>query len=304
MRGRARLSLLLHVSVLAAAVWATPASAQGLNWFYCYAPNPATGTVLVSDAQPIGPVSERGGYGREFSTYLNARGKLPAGSQVYCVMRATEQEVRRGQQELAARCDECGGASKFEHVVWPRGGKSVRQVLAGGGAAQSPAPVTQAQVAVETPPVEGAGVFIMARTDQTEIVYVANEDNGRFLTRFKADQKGGQWTWMLDNDRCSGWLAVAYATNGSKRQYFVARGSPDQGQASRKALAAAEEYAHAQGGGWLSGVLSSFQNEYRHRGGDLSRGVIRAVGQELVKQLGVGDSCTEFRNGTTVGVRG
>lgn len=288
--------------VLLAALWGTPASAQGLNWFYCYAPNSATGKVLVSDPQPIGPVSERGGYGREFSTYLAARGKLPAGSQVYCVMRATEQEIRRGQQELAARCDECGGARQFEHVTWPRGGKSVRQVLAGGGTATTTTPPAKPGVVVETTPAEGTGVYIMARTDQTGIVYVANEENGRFLTRFKADQKGGQWTWMLSNDQCSGWLAVAYATNGSERQYFVARGSPDEGQASRKALEAAESHVQIKGGGWLSGVLVAFRNEYRHPEADFSAGVIAGVRDEIAKQ--VVDRCAEFRDGTTVGVRG
>jgi hypothetical protein len=288
--------------ILLASLWGSPASAQGLNWFYCYAPNPSTGRVLISDAQPIGPVSERGAYAREFATYLTARGQLPAGTQAYCVMRSTEQEVRRGQQELAARCDECSGASQFEHVVWPRGGKSVRQVLTGKSRPQPPAAPAQPPVTVEKALAEGAGVYIMARTDQTAIVYVANEENGRFLARFKADQKGGQWTWMLSNDRCSGWLAVAYATNGSARQYFVARGSPDEGQASRKALEAAEAHVQRQGGGWLSGVLVAFQNEYRHRESDFSRGVIAGVRDELAKE--VADRCGEFKNGTTWGVRG
>lgn len=287
--------------------WAQPALAQGLSWFYCYAPNPSTGTVLVSDAQPIGPVSERGGYGREFSTYLTSRGKLPAGTQVYCVMRASEQEVRRGQQELAERCDECGGARQFERVVWPRGGKTVRQVLAGEGTPRSstPAPAPQQPAAtVEKVAAEGIGVFMMVRTDQTEITHTANEDNGRFLTRFKADQRGGAWTWVLQNDRCQGWLAVAYATNGSERKYFIARGSADEGAASRAALAAAETFAKGRNLGWITGVISAFRNNYVQPGPDFSRGAIQVVKEEVRRQLigECGDSV--LSEGVAFGVRG
>lgn len=319
----------IFILSMVAAFWAKPASAQGLNWFYCYAPDARSGTVYVSDVQAVGPVSERALYGTEFSRYLVAKGKLVAGGQAYCVMRATEREIERGQQELAQHCTECAGANKFEHVVWPRGGNNVRRILAGTGSAGKavqvdsapqaaprantarpasgvsttrPAPTVASTVATPDTPVEGLGVFMMGRGDETDVVFTANRENGQFLTRFKADQKGGRWNWVLLNDKCPGWLAVTYASNGNERRYFVARGAADEGAASARAMVAARSYAKREGGVWEMGVLYVFTNDYRQPGADFSGGLIEGVKQEVGKR--VVDPCAATGASSGIGVRG
>lgn len=293
-----------------AALWAAPASAQGLNWFYCYAPNAATGVVYVSDVHAVGPVSERAGYGNEFAGFLASRGKLPAHAQAYCVMRATEQEVVRGQQSVTELCSECGGATTVEHIAWLRGGQRGRQLAtpvpaADASLGERPRGAARGSVATgRTEPVEGVGAYIMGRSDATGIVHTANEENAQFQTRHKADLKGGQWTWIAMNDRCPGWVAVAYATDGDERHYFVAKGSDFEGTARVAAIKLAEAYAARKGAAWLAGVLSSFKNEYRHPPTDFSRGAIRGVRQEVERM--VTTPCADSRGVryTAVGVRG
>lgn len=97
-----------------------PAAAQELRFFYCFAPDPASGTVYASPTLPIGPVGERAGYGTAFAGFLKAQGVLTGEAAGYCVMRATEAEIDRGRRELAQHCPECGGATTVTEVDWPR----------------------------------------------------------------------------------------------------------------------------------------------------------------------------------------
>lgn len=278
-------------------------SAQGLKWFYCYAPNAQTGIVHVSDIQSIGPVAERAGYGNEFVEYLKAEGKLSSGGQAYCVMRATEREIELGQRELSAVCNECGTANKVERVVWPRGGRTIRHVLAGEGNTTPPADAATTEDAEDVDTSEGIGVFMMVRLDETDAVYTANEDNAQFLTRFKADQKGGEWSWILTNDRCPGWVAVAYASKDNTRQYFAERGGADEIEAGHKGLAAARAYVQGEVGIWETGLLYVFKNNYQAPGADFSRGAIEGVKKELEKRLV--DPCAPVRRVKGIGgVRG
>ncbi len=291
---------------------AEPVSAQGLNWFYCYAPNAQTGVVHVSNMHEVGPVSERASYGAEFANYLTARGKLPRGAQAYCVMRATEREIGVAQSSVLELCEVCSGASIIESVAWARSGSVGRQILT-PDAPRNPAPgperaITSTQPAIPTndspaTAPEGAGVFLMGRLDASEVVYTANEDRGQFLTRYKADLKGGRWTWILSNDTCPGWVAVAFATNGSERLYFVARGSEYEGSARAAVLREAEPYAARQGPAWITGIMVSFHNAYTPPSPNFSRGVIDGIKNEVRRQ--VVDPCAPLgRTSASWGVRG
>jgi hypothetical protein len=111
----------LAVLVILATVHATPAAAFDLQWFYCYAPDPATGKLFVSDRQPIGPVAERAQYGAEFTRHLRAQGLIAQDVQAWCVMRSTAAEIERGMADLARDCRECNGAMRRQDVKWPRG---------------------------------------------------------------------------------------------------------------------------------------------------------------------------------------
>ena len=124
--------LLALIAVAFAAFWAVPAAAQGPQFFYCYAVDAKAGTVYMSDMHRVGPVAERRTYGTSFSAYLAEQGKVPPGTPAYCVMRASEKEIERGQMDLAlGQCPECSGASKFQQVAWRRDGEAGTMLASG-----------------------------------------------------------------------------------------------------------------------------------------------------------------------------
>jgi hypothetical protein len=115
----------IGAAALLAASWTGTATAYELNWFYCFAPDPETGTVHVSERLPVGPVAERAGYGREFVEHLQDRRLLGPDMQGYCFMAETEAEIERAQRDLGTDCRVCGGASRFVRIAWPRPGTAV-----------------------------------------------------------------------------------------------------------------------------------------------------------------------------------
>ena len=115
---------LLAVALLVAG-GAAPAQSGGLVYFYCYAPDPASGTVFMSPALPVGPVAERTAYGAEFVAHLKQQGRLRGAAQGYCSMKPSLEAVALAQSRLPKEnCAECAGASRFEGVAWNRGGKA------------------------------------------------------------------------------------------------------------------------------------------------------------------------------------
>lgn len=286
---------------LPTALWAAPTAAEGPAYFYCYAQDPATRTVYVSDVQAVGPVSERAAYGTEFSRFLSGNGKVPSGTLAYCTMHMSRDQVERGVAGLTQYCSGCADPSGFAEVAWPRGGKTLANLLAAKLPGRTSAPTEPA--AAENAPAEGIGVFALGRIDETDVVFTANEDNGQTLSRYKADLRGGKWTTLLSNDRCSGWLAIAYASNSTDRAYFVSKGAADEGAASGRALEAAEKYAERQGADWTAGVLFAFVNNYQAPGFNLSDGVLDAVKKE-VRAIVTTDCDAKEKDMTAVGVRG
>ena len=101
---------------------AAPVAAQGaLTHYFCYAPDPATGTVHVGPITPVGPVAERGGYGARFAQQLRARGVTGIDLQAYCTMRPGLAQLQRSKQALPQEpCPFCAGATRFAEVPWSR----------------------------------------------------------------------------------------------------------------------------------------------------------------------------------------
>jgi len=272
MANRPRWIVTAAALLAATCLWAGPASAQGLAYFYCYAVDTEQGKVFVSDMHEVGPVAERASYGEQFATYLKVKAKASASIKSYCVMRATEREIERGRAELTEYCRECADITKFEDVAWLREGTGAKALLAGKlikpsePKDASPSKAEPPQVARAEPepePAEDAGVYILGHREATEVVYSANEERGGYLVRQKADLKGGKWTTIITNSTCPGWVAVAYASNGSERWYYAAQGAASEGEASLQALDAADAGAKRMEGVWVTGVLVSFRNNYR-----------------------------------------
>lgn len=300
------LRLIIAAAAFLGAAWGVGAAAQPPQFFYCYATNAKSGTVYVSDMHRVGPVGERASYGQGYARYLAAKGKVPSGTQGYCVMRATEREIERGQLELTARCDECGGADKFEQVAWLRNGKDVGVLLAGKLDRKPSAPdkPAEADAAAPTETPRGAGVYAWGARGETDIVMSINETNGGALARLKADLQGGKWTNILSADRCPGWGAISYASNGEERFYYAARGAEDEGEASRKALEFAERAAERQEGEWVTGVLQSYFNDYQPSERDFSGRSLFQIAKDEVRRMVTTECARDERRLTTFGVRG
>jgi hypothetical protein len=312
---------------LAAALAAAPAAAAEVHHFYCYAVDAARGTVFVSDMHDTGPVSERAAYGEQFATYLKAKGLASAGVRPSCVMRASEREIQLSRAELADSCGTCGGIRRFADVAWLRGGDSGANALLAGklirkpAAAPAPAPAAEPPppaagpaphappaAPAEPEPVAGEGVYVLGRRDATEVVFAANEERGAYRARQKADLKGGTWTTILSDDRCPGWVAIAYASNGTERWYYPAVGADSEGEAGQAARAAAEEATRRRDGIWITGVLVAFRNDFHHKPVDLAAAVghdgVIGTAKGLVRREVV-SGCPQGRGPyATVGVRG
>lgn len=254
---------LIYLAAALIAAWiAAPAAAQGPQFFYCYAVDAKAGTVYLSDMHPVGPVAERRTYGKDFADYLAAKGEVPAGTPAYCVMRARAEEIERAQLNLAVQqCPECGDASKFEQVAWRRNGETGTMLAA--KLPQRPGPAREIPEA-SGEAVAGAGLHIMVRDDGPDMLVSPNEANGLTSIRQQAIARGGKWHFLTQDDRCAGWMAVTYATDGHTPHYFLARGAETAEQADLAARRMADEWKAGQQGSWITGRLDAFRNDYRH----------------------------------------
>lgn len=239
--------------------------AQGPRFFFCFASNPATGTIYVSDMHPVGPVSERAKYGQDFASFLVSKKKVPIGTQGYCVMRGTEKEVEKSALTVAENCDVCGSATKMEPVAWSRGGHAGIQVAKATNNYIPPSdakkPVAIQAGSKEGPVTPGIGAFLLTRIDALDAVFSANRDDSYFAIQHAAAIKGGKWSKALFHDKCVGWVAVSYATDGKEWTYFVSRGAASEGEARISARKKADEFA-AHRNGWIVGMLNAFENKY------------------------------------------
>ncbi|MEO6534298.1 MAG: hypothetical protein ABIN72_00180 [Sphingomicrobium sp.] len=265
MRAAAAALALLLLAAITGLSFSGRADAAEPRLFFCYVSNPPSSTIYVSDVHPVGPVAERAAYGAEFARYLERRGRVEAGVTGRCVMRATNHEIddsRTNLSRMEGACMGCAGLTQTEDVLWPRSTKSIASVLAGTQVKTKPDPKdAKAAGKGQVPPGEGA--WLMARKDDTDVVYIANQPNGGTLVRVKADLRPGTWAYLLQNNRCPGWIGIAFATDGKERSYFTATGREDAAQAKLAALSGAEQLAATkQGPDWRTGILDAFENRF------------------------------------------
>lgn len=235
-------------AALAVSVAPSPALAQDLQYYYCFAPNPQSGITYVSDVHPVGDLLERARYPRQFEDFLRIRGKLGVDQKAYCTMRATLREINKGRLELRqGPCRECEGAARMEDILWPRPDRiRVTAVRVGGERVESTAKVAPdpADAPAPTPPLppEQQGAFLKAREDSVDIVAAINVADGATQVDSKAASRGGKWRTLMAGDRCPGWIGVAFVTRGRENNYYVVRGHDSESAASAAALDLADRF--------------------------------------------------------------
>jgi hypothetical protein len=162
-------------------------------------------------------------------------------------MRATMREINRGRMEMRSTpCRECAGAETLADIVWPRPDK-VRVPSMRVATGSRPAPT--AMVDADTPrpaarPPEQQGAYLLAREDSVDVVAAINVADGLSEVQAKAKSRGGKWRDLMTDDRCPGWIAVAFATKRREHAYFGVRGFDSESAASAAALQLTDRWDH------------------------------------------------------------
>ncbi|WP_372016946.1 hypothetical protein [Pseudoxanthomonas sp. 10H] len=214
------------------------ASSQELQFFYCYAPDPARNTVYVSPVMPIGPVEERRRYGGEFVAYLVKQGRLPGPVAGYCNMKPSAAQVAAAQAKLPVEtCLECGGAARFEPVEWARAGKA------------SPPLATGLKAGTPAPPGSGPSIEVLdfgtAPKRQPMLLILGNSSSGKVVVLKQPDSaaadaierryagKGG-WKRLLVTSQAGHGAAACAAVDG-RIEFFVVHEQASQDEARLRA---------------------------------------------------------------------
>ncbi len=224
--------------VLATSMAWQQAHADALRYFYCYAPDPAAGTVHVSPAMPIGPVAERAGYGAEFVAHLRRQGRLRGAATGYCVMRPSQDAVARAQSKLPVEsCPECAGASHFQGVAWTRGGTAMP---APSLPRSPPAAVPTAAPADGTgADAEGPFLLVMGNRRSGRLLVIGNRADRAAVARQQArfSETEGWTTLLVSNAPGHGAAACSHDADGTRFFVSHAHASPEQ------AVSAARQFA-------------------------------------------------------------
>ena len=240
-RGEMLRLLLAALTLLIAA----PVAAQGaLTHYYCYAPDPATGTVHVGPITPVGPVAERGNYAPRFAAQLRARGVTGIDLQAYCTMRPGLAQLQRSKQALPQEpCPFCAGATRFAEVPWSR------DAILPPPPPPAPVPVRTAGTTAPTPGIPdavpaGPMIVVLGNSETGEVVSgVRRAGDALDLLRTVREQ-----AWRL---RESGWQTLLVSTepgigmatclkDGDRWRFFIAQSADGQGFRQARADAAAE----------------------------------------------------------------
>ncbi len=216
-----------------------------VNYFYCYAADPDTRTVYLSQTHPVGPLAERSKYGEEFVAYLRAQNTVKQRIQGHCVMRATADEIARAQIALSKEdCSNCLGATAFTSVYWPR-----------INTPNTPAPPSEAALKPVTPP---PGVVTPpeapAQDPLLRVVVMGNDVTGEVIVGqggFNLEQVTAEraaksfpqtgWRKLLASEQTG--FGVAACVDDGKINFFVAHGKETLGEAALSAYDAAKPLA-------------------------------------------------------------
>jgi hypothetical protein len=232
-------TLLRRAVLLLGTTAAFAAGAQELRYFYCYVPDPASGTVFMSPAMPVGPLAERSGYGVEFAAHLQRTGKVHERRQGYCAMRPSLEAIARAQAALPQEsCVECAGATRFEGVAWQRNGVDAPAPRATAVANRKGRPVATATTDATSPPPERY-LLVMGNSRTGKLLALGNrptrEAAEATAARFPAAT--GWKTLLLTSE--PGFGAAVCAREAGETRFFVAHAQ----DSLQEAVQMARDYA-------------------------------------------------------------
>ncbi len=233
-------------TLVLAGACAMPSPGGELSVFYCYAPDAVSGVVYQSQALPLGPVSERANYGREFAGYLKATHRVRSDVQAYCVMRSTSDEIARAKASLLEEsCPECAGANRAEPVEWARANARLTSL---------PSPSDPAPHATPAPPNRPAPSATpehrLAKSSDKLLVVMGNSETGKLLVvsnQPDLEAVAGRQARML---RPTGWKTLLVTSepgfgaafcvrHGDVTRFFLAHAQPSM----KDAISRAREFA-------------------------------------------------------------
>lgn len=215
-------------------------------------------------------------------------------------MRSSAALLVRDVMSLQEQCDECSGATQFEQIAWLRPGgerglpiPNIAQTKSG-----SIAPLPR-----DTELADDIGAFALARIDGIGVVFDGNHANSQAIVAAEAREKRWRTVPLLSNDKCAGWAAISYASNGVNVRYFVSRGKSSQSSADKEAKASANTFADKQPMVWSKKVIVSFNNFYKAPPVDFSKDVIEG-GKVYIRQVVVDECASLQSDSVAIGLRG
>lgn len=212
--------------------------------FYCYAPDPKSGAVYISQTIPVGPVAERARYGAEFTAFLVRTGRIATTVQSYCTMTWSQAEAEKGQRAVqTGYCPECAGLDTFVPIHWNRPGAPPP--------GRAPVIVAKAQPPSAPPPEPAATPFdsvepfvvVLGNSETGEVLVRRNLDNLVEATMIEAQSiRATGWRELLAT-RDKGWGAVVCVKRDGATEFFVSHPHPTSRAAALAARAAAQPRA-------------------------------------------------------------
>lgn len=234
----------LRLCMMAGTVlFSAPVGAQVQLYYYCWAPDPATGVVHMSQVLPAGPASERARYGRDFADYLKAKGLVNNTVAAFCTMRTSPGEIAQSRSALPVEpCTECMGATRFRDVEWSRPGspKPGPGLIAAKAPAERtpPPPMTQGDVDLSQPL-----VVVVGNAETGELSYRRYRPNLRTVTLAQARSRHPTGWSVIAESRTAGWGAATCVAERGRTRFFVAEGYSSPKQANGYSRVEAYKYA-------------------------------------------------------------
>jgi hypothetical protein len=235
----------LSVMALSAALCIVSAArAQAPQYFYCYVPNAANATVYMTQTLPVGPVSERAGYGEEYAAFLRAEGLVSPSARGYCTMRATTSEVATAREEIqGGYCPECNGATRFTTAPWSRPGmQNAPEQKTADSAIQAVIPQQPKQTVPLAPEKAPELRLAVMGNDVTGEVLVVTGPNAETAAENAAATAFPTTGWKkLAMSEASGY-GLALCVDGPPISFFVAEGKETISDAFAEVAAQAKAY--------------------------------------------------------------
>lgn len=238
-----RTLLSLVAAVMAALCLSSAAQAQAPQYFYCYVPNAANGTVYMTQTLPVGPVNERAKYGEEYAAFLRAEGLVSPTARGYCTMRPTTGEVAVAREGMQSHCPECNGATRFTTAPWARPGmQTVPEQKTADAAIQAVVPQQPKQTVPLAPEKAPELRLAVMGNDVTGEVLVVTGPNAEKAAEEAAANAFPSTGWQkLAMSEASGYGA-ALCVDGPPISFFVAEGKELLSDAFVEAAAQARAY--------------------------------------------------------------